>query len=230
MTEQTTRASLFTKLAIISAAIPPIKPTGYNQDTKKAYADADDITAALKPLLGQHNIAIVMQINNAVREDTGQRTGSGSPYIRTSLDCTFIIADGETGETIVCPWSAEAADHMKDKGLPKALTIARRTFLIHTFGLMTGEERQLWEKEERAETSQPQRQAAAPAQPTNGSANPDKASEKQIKMLFAIWSKNGYEGRLQDWIQNTYKCAVDELTKKDASAAIELLDQAETPA
>lgn len=56
---------------------------------------------------------------------------------------------------------------------------------------------------------------------TNG--NGGKASEKQIKMLFAIWKNNEYEGDLRAWVQTNYKCAVDQLTVKQASEAIEAL-------
>lgn len=52
-----------------------------------------------------------------------------------------------------------------------------------------------------------------------------KASDKQIKMLFAIWKKQNYAGTLQAWIETNYKCTVNDLSMKDASAAIEKLDQ-----
>jgi hypothetical protein len=58
--------------------------------------------------------------------------------------------------------------------------------------------------------------------PANG-ANGEKASEKQIKMLFAIWNKGNYDGTLQQWIEESYHCKVDDLTKQQASAAIETL-------
>mgnify|MGYP000443907768 CR=1 FL=1 len=61
------------------------------------------------------------------------------------------------------------------------------------------------------------------AQPTNGT--PGKASEKQIKMLFAIWNKAGYEGKLSEWVNQSYGCALEDLSIKDASAAIETLQQ-----
>lgn len=72
---------------------------------------------------------------------------------------------------------------------------------------------------------------AAPAgQPAANGNGGTKASEKQIKMLFAIWSKNGYEGKLSDWIQEAYHCAIDDLTIKQASAAIETLQPKEEAA
>lgn len=49
------------------------------------------------------------------------------------------------------------------------------------------------------------------------------ASEAQRKKLFAVWKNGGYEGTLQDWIKAEYNCKVDELSLRDASAAIETL-------
>lgn len=72
---------------------------------------------------------------------------------------------------------------------------------------------------------------AAPAgQPATNGNGGVKASEKQIKKLFAIWSNEGYEGKLSDWIQEAYHCAIDDLTIKQASAAIETLQPKEEAA
>ena len=67
------------------------------------------------------------------------------------------------------------------------------------------------------------RQQAQPA--SNGHANGGKASDKQIKMLFAIWNKAGFEGNLKDWIATTYGCGLDDISIKQASEAIETLQQ-----
>ena len=115
------------------------------------------------------------------------------------------------------------ADAGDVKSLGSAITYLRRYAFAATIGLVADED----DDGDGANASQPRQEQRA-AQPTNG--NPDKASEKQIKMLFAIWKNGGFEGNLKDWIQNTYKCAVDDLSRKDASAAIELLQPSETPA
>ena len=44
-------------------------------------------------------------------------------------------------------------------------------------------------------------------------------------MLFAIWNKAGYEGKLSEWVNQSYGCALEDLSIKDASAAIETLQQ-----
>lgn len=171
------RASLWRKLAAVTAVVPPVRPTGFNNDIKKKYADSDDIITTLRPLLAEYQLAITMQINAVRREETGQKTSNGAPFILTEIDCTFIIADGETGETLAVPWSAEAADHMKDKGLPKALTIARRTFLIHTFHIIAEEEKQLWGDEQQPTQRQQQQSAQGQPAPPRPAARPASAQQ-----------------------------------------------------
>jgi len=81
----------------------------------------------------------------------------------------------------------------------------------------------------REEVQEAQRRGGATFEPrqvqTNGNSAPGKASEKQIKMLFAIWNKAGYEGKLSEWVNQSYGCALEDLSIKDASAAIETLQQ-----
>lgn len=189
------RASLWRKLAAVTAAVPPVRPTGYNNDIKKKYADSDDIVTTLRPLLAEHQLAITLQVNAVRREETGQKTSNGAPFILTEIDCTFIIADGETGETLAVPWSADAADHMKDKGLPKALTIARRTFLIHTFHIIAEEEKQLWEGEQ--QSAQRQAPPQRPASQANGAGGtmPQSAADAEQR-FFARYADSVGGG---DW-------------------------------
>lgn len=177
MTEQNSKAALYRKIAEIAAQVPIVKPTGYNPDVKKAYADVDDIAGTLKPLLEERQISITMHINQVQRADTGEATKYGSRFFLTTLECTFVIADGETGETAAFPWFAEASDHMKDKGLPKALTIARRTFLLHTFHVIAGDEKQLWSSDQGATYDPPQK---APVKATEKAQDAPKPAKRPV--------------------------------------------------
>lgn len=200
MTEQSnSKASLYRKIADVAAHVPIVKPTGYNPDVKKAYADVDDIAGALKPLMEARQLSITMHINQVQRADTGETTKYGSAYVLTTLECTFVIADGETGEVALFPWVAEASDHMKDKGLPKALTIARRTFLLHTFHVIAGDEKQLWSGDQgasyddrAAQKQQPQKAPVkAPEKPAAAKLpdGPIAAAPKRIAALKTLWER-----------------------------------------
>lgn len=223
MTEQSSKAALYRKIAAVAALVPIVKPTGYNPDVKKPYADVDDIAAALKPLLEERQLSITMHINQIQRTDTGQETKYGNRFILTTLECTFVIADGETGETAVFPWIAEASDHMKDKGLPKALTIARRTFLLHTFHVIAGDEKQLWTSAQYSDPEQEDRKPAKPAEkpakpaekpaaPPNGTPQPQ-TREDWATALKALWEEEKARGG----------------TIPAAEIAIDLDDPAEAP-
>lgn len=50
-------------------------------------------------------------------------------------------------------------------------------------------------------------------------------SDAQRRMLFAVWKEGGFAGELQAWVLENYQCELPALSKKDASAAIELLQK-----
>lgn len=109
------------------------------------------------------------------------------------------------------------------KSLGSAITYLRRYAFCSMTGLVADED----DDGDSANAGKPIEQSR-PAAHTNGNGGGvGKASEKQIKMLFAIWHKNEYEGSLQTWVETNYHCKVDELTVKQASEAIEALQPQE---
>lgn len=148
------RAQLAGKLMRVTRDVTSVKPTGYNNDIKKAYADVDDVANAVMPYLIREGIELAMIVEKIERFDTGDATSRGSAFIVTRLFMTFIFTDSDTGYQSIRPWVSEAADHMKDKGIPKALTIARRTFMLHTFQIIAGEEKSLWSDSPAPEAAQ----------------------------------------------------------------------------
>jgi hypothetical protein len=114
------------------------------------------------------------------------------------------------------------ADEMDVKSIGSAITYLRRYAFAAIIGLVADED-------DDGSAPNPTAAVTKTAEPhTNGSA-PNKASEKQIKMLFAIWNKNNYDGDLKEWIATTFGCGLNDLTTKQASEAIEAL-QPEKPA
>lgn len=172
------RAQLAGKLMRVTRDVASVKPTGYNADIRKAYADVDDVANAVMPFLIREGIELAMIVEKIERFDTGDATSRGSAFFVTRLFMTFILTDSETGYQSIRPWVAEAADHMKDKGIPKALTIARRTFMLHTFQIIAGEEKSLWSDSPAPEAAQrnqpaPEAQYTEPARrPATGTGQP----------------------------------------------------------
>lgn len=107
------------------------------------------------------------------------------------------------------------ADEMDVKSIGSAITYLRRYAFAAIIGLVADEDDDGSAPNPRTETSHAHANG-------NGSA-PGKASEKQIKMLFAIWNKAGYEGDLKEWIATTFGCGLNDLSVKQASEAIEAL-------
>jgi len=104
------------------------------------------------------------------------------------------------------------------KSLGSAITYLRRYAFCSMTGLVADED----DDGGSSSAGKPAEQAQ-PAAHTNGNSTPGKITEKQMKMLWAIWKDNGYEGDLRTWVQTNYKCGVDQLTVKQASEAIEAL-------
>ena len=108
------------------------------------------------------------------------------------------------------------ADEMDVKSIGSAITYLRRYAFAAIVGLVADED------DDGSAPNPPTSGTQAAAQPQAERA-PGKASDKQIKMLFAIWKNGGYEGKLSEWIATTFGCGVDDLSVKAASEAIEML-------
>lgn len=119
------------------------------------------------------------------------------------------------------------ADEMDVKSIGSAITYLRRYAFASITGLVADEDDDGSAPNGRTNSngSASYSAPAAERQPTNGNGGGGKASEKQIKMLFAIWNKAGFDGKLSDWIATTYGCGVDDLSIKQASEAIETLQK-----
>lgn len=133
MSEPTNRAGLYRKLAAIAGEIETVEKDGRNKDQGYTYATPASVFRALKPLMAKHQIAIVPMQAARQDVDTGRTSRSGTPYILTSVDMSYLILDGESGESIAATWSGVAGAYGDDKGNAKAQTIALRTFLIQLF-------------------------------------------------------------------------------------------------
>lgn len=132
------------------------------------------------------------------------------------IELTTVLLHG-SGQYISSAMKTRASEN-DVKSLGSAITYLRR----YAFSAMTGLVADEDDDGDGSNASQPRAAQASPATNGNGGAA-GKASEKQIKMLFAIWNKVGYDGRLQDWIEGEYHCKIDALTIQQASNAIETL-------
>lgn len=170
--EATGKSRLYAKIAAVAANIQRVEKDGYNPQLKYKYAKPETIMAALKPLLAEQGLAILPMCVGVTKEDTGGKTSSGSAKVNTRVDMTYIIACGDTGETVSLTWYGEGED-WSDKGIAKAKTIALRTFLIQLFQIPTGDEDLDPDRgqDEQPQRQQPFKQPQRPAPPAPKSAN-----------------------------------------------------------
>jgi ERF superfamily len=192
-------------LAKAQAQLKPAIKEATNPHLKSKYADLRAIWEACRDALATNGLSVVQLPSDT--EEPG-RVALTTVLLHTS------------GQYISSTFSTRLAQE-NAQGVGSALTYLRRYGLSSMVGIIADED----DDGHSASASQGKQQTAQTApvttEPrTNGAP---KASEPQIKKLFAIWKGAGYEGTLKEWIKAEYECEIDALTMKDASAAIEFL-------
>jgi hypothetical protein len=193
MTEQAKPSSLFRKIAAVAGAIESVEKDGKNKDQGYRYATPAGVMAAVKPHLAEHKLAIIPHLVDFQEIDTGQRAGSGKPFILNRVSMHYHIVDGESGDELTVPWQAQAGTYGDDKGLAKAQTIALRTFLIQLFQIPAEDP----EIDPDARDARPgddrQRQApprpAASPRPAPKPAGPAPSSASPVAVIRALWEE-----------------------------------------
>lgn len=190
-------------LAKAQGQLKPAIKDSENPHFKSKYADLGAVWEACRKPLSDNGLSIVQM-----------PTDSSEPG-RVALTTMLLHT---SGEYLISTCSTRLQQDSA-QGVGSALTYLRRYALAAMVGIVADID------DDGNAASQPAQQLRAATSNGNGNGHSTKASEKQIKMLFAIWSKSGFDGTLQDWVQESYGCTIDALTMKDASAAIELLQQ-----
>lgn len=217
MTERSTEIkNLAAALAKAQAAIQPAVKDKTNPAFRSRYADLASVWDACRKPLTDNGLSIVQM---PVDAEAG----------RVALETMLLHVSGEFISSTVSTALVKA----DPQGVGSALTYLRRYALSAVVGVVADEDddgnraSQPAQRNGGAAYEAPAQQQAQPATNGNGHGAPGKASEKQIKMLFAIWNKAGFNGKLSDWIAESYGCGVDDLNVKQASAAIEALQKDE---
>lgn len=133
MTEQSSKAALYRKIAAVAGAIEAVEKDGRNKDQGYRYATPASVMSAVKPLMAANHLAIIPCQVHFEEVETGRASSGGKAYTINRVSMQYIVVDGESGESVTIPWQAQAGTYGDDKGLAKAQTIALRTFLIQLF-------------------------------------------------------------------------------------------------
>lgn len=189
-------------LAKAQGQLKPAIKDSENPHFKSKYADLGAVWEACRKPLSDNGLSIVQM-----------PTDSSEPG-RVALTTMLLHT---SGEYLISTCSSRLQQDSA-QGVGSALTYLRRYALAAMVGIVADID------DDGNAASQPAQQQQR-AQAANGNGHGGKASDAQVKKLFALWKEQGYEGTLQTWVEETYSCKVNELTMKDASAAIETLQK-----
>lgn len=137
MPEPTSKSTLASKLAQIVMETHHVEKRGRNDFHKYDYVTESDVLDAVRKGLATRNVVIVPRITGSTVVEK-ERQGKASEYI-TTVQMTFAIIDGDSGETLECPWIGCGQD-AGDKGPYKALTGGYKYFLLKLFMIPTGDD------------------------------------------------------------------------------------------
>lgn len=136
LTENEMKVTLLRKLHAATKAIGSIEKGSRNEFHKYQYASIEDIVLGTREQLLEHGLLIL-----AGQRKTSERTrqtNQGESVV-TTIDVTFSIFDTETGYSLELDWLGRG-DDPADKGVSKALTDARKTFLIQQLNIARGDD------------------------------------------------------------------------------------------
>lgn len=154
------RATLYRKIAAVTAAIRRIPKNGKNTFHNYKYATESDLTDGIRDLLEEHGLAFLPP--TVLSHERIPLESKSGPLTRVQMQFTLACCD--TGEIITSVLWADGQDQA-DKGFYKAYTGGVKYFLMKTFLVSTGDdpEQDHRQQEERRPAQQEERRPARPA-------------------------------------------------------------------
>jgi hypothetical protein len=128
--------NLLQKLLAVQKAIGPVGKDSENNFHHYKYVSIEGVVTATRDALIEHGILIL-----AGEDSIGERqrqTNQGEATV-TTVHLNYTIIDVDSGEKLVIPWLGRGEDPA-DKGVSKALTDARKTFLIQQLNIARGDD------------------------------------------------------------------------------------------
>jgi hypothetical protein len=165
-------ASIVARIAAVMADCRMIEKSAVNEQQGYSFAPEGEMVDMLRPLMARAGIVLVADLESVERYEVKFRNSAGTGCT-VHLRYTLVAPNDSTPGV---SWQGDATDNA-DKALPKALTAAKKSFLVHTFLLSTGIDPDAGG--ELSTGSPPAPRAAPPA--------PDRpASPAQVRRAFAI--------------------------------------------
>lgn len=104
------------------------------------YVSHDAVVDAVGDALVEFGVAFGASITGKEFVATGSHDKNQNPVYRTFVFTKYSFSVPETGETREYAWMGDAMDSL-DKGLYKAITQSKKTFLLNFFLIATGDEK-----------------------------------------------------------------------------------------
>jgi hypothetical protein len=128
---------LLRKLCEAAQAVGPVDKDKRNEFHHYDYASAEAVLNATREELLSRGV-LVIGAEVKVEERLRATTNAGETAI-TTVHLLFSVFDADTGERLEIPWLGRGEDPM-DKGVSKALTSAKKTFLRELLSLPYGQD------------------------------------------------------------------------------------------
>ena len=220
-------------LARIMAELPAISKKRHPGDTVTyAYRGIEEITAEAQELCAKYGVVYYPKAEITEIKDI---TVNGKPWTDTIALVEYEIVHGPSDTSRFVRVPAIGRDN-SDKGSNKAMTQAFKYALIQTLMIADPKDDGDRERHETESRSTPRPAAPRAERPapvadaeTGEIADPNLASQKQLNMIGALFAKKGFpddkeirHAYIEAVVNHPYRSS-KELSKKDASAAIEAL-------
>jgi hypothetical protein len=206
--------SLAAKMAAIMGEVATMTKDGTNAAQKYNFTTAEQVKAALRPLLKKHKVALFANMLDVTRETSINK--NGTTVVTVIAKMCFTLVCGDTGERMDCIWYGEANDYA-DKACNKAATAATKYFLTNTFLLSTTEPESDEETIEQVAAAETHFDGRYPVEPA-GRIN--KAQMAAIRELSkAVWGEDVKDEGVA-YVARVYGCALAELSDHEADRMI----------
>ena len=125
------------KMVQVMGKIDRIKKAGQNKDQGWKFATIDDITDVIRAEMATVGLAVFPRM---LESKVGPaKTPKGSDVNRATVKMEFKLVCSDTGAFEVMTWDG-TADDSSDKALTKAITYAKKTWLMASFMVSTGDD------------------------------------------------------------------------------------------
>ena len=199
--------NVYEKLMIVQTKLKAPKGQ-YNNFGKYAYRSCEDVLEALKPLLAE--VGAIVNISDQVRM-------IGDRYY---IEATAMFLDTSTGDSVISKAMAREDESKKGQDLAQlsgaTSSYARKYALNGLFAIDDNKDPDSTNKHGKDDSDIKVNMASV-----------DKCiSDKQLKRLYAIGNKAGYDKNIVDEvIKKTFKCEAKNMTKEQYNNICERLEK-----